>query len=89
MSVFVKDPNATLDFACDWSAWLQEDETIVTSEWLPPDGITAATESVTGGKAIVWLSGGTVGESYQVTNRITTSAGRIDDRTMTIRVRQR
>jgi hypothetical protein len=37
----------------------------------------------------VWLSGGTVGERYTVTTRITTSAGRTDDRSIEIWVRQR
>ncbi len=89
MTVFIRDPDSNLDFACDWSVWLQDDETIVTSVWLPDEGITTATPSVVGGRTVVWLSGGEVGQTYRVTNRITTSAGRIDDRTLLIRVRNR
>lgn len=89
MSVFIKDPDAVLDYTCNWAAWLQDDETIEDSEWLASDGITVDTTSISGGAAVVWLSGGDDGSTYKVTNRITTSAGRIDDRTLTIRVRQR
>ena len=89
MSTFVKDPNSRLDFACDWSAWLQDGETITGSEWLPDTGITMDSDSIAGGRTIVWLSGGTAGQRYAVTNRITTSAGRIDDRTLRISVRDR
>lgn len=89
MSDFIKDPDALLDYACDWSAWLQDGESIADSEWLPADGITATTTTISGAVTTVWLSGGDDGSTYRVTNRITTSAGRIDDRTLTIRVRQR
>lgn len=89
MSTFVKDPNAVLDFSCDWSGWLQDGETITGSEWFPDDGITMGATSFAGGRTVVWLSGGTAGQRYAVTNRITTSAGRVDDRTLRITVRER
>jgi hypothetical protein len=37
----------------------------------------------------VWLSGGTLGTDYLITNHITTSKSRQDDRSMIIQVRQR
>ena len=37
----------------------------------------------------LYLSGGTAGEDYRVINTITTEEGRIDERTIEIRVRQR
>ncbi len=89
MNTHVKDPNSVLDFSLDWSVWLQDSETITTSVWLPDEGITTATPSVVGERTVVWLSGGEVGQTYRVTNRITTSAGRIDDRTLLVRIRER
>jgi hypothetical protein len=39
--------------------------------------------------ASAWLSGGTAGQSFTVTNRITTTGGRTEDRSFTIRVEER
>lgn len=87
--LFVKDPNARLDYAVDWSGWLAENETIQSSAWIVPPGITSDDDDSTTTSATVWLLGGTAGESYQVTNRITTNQARIDDRTIQIVVRDR
>lgn len=85
------DPNAKLDYAIDWSAWLQSGETINASTWTVPEGITEATpaSSETDGVATIWLTGGTVGQNYAVTNHITTSMGREDDRSLHLRVIER
>lgn len=85
-TVFQKDSDAVLDYAFDWSEWLSTSEEIVDSEIIASPGISVNTESFTVYRATVWLSGGTAGQPYTVTNRITTNQGRIDDRTITIRV---
>jgi len=85
---FTKDPNAILDYAVDWSRWLAGD-TIAVSAWIAPDGLTKVSETNTATKATVWLSGGTAGQTYTVTNRITTAGGRTEDRSFTIRVEER
>ena len=82
---FDKDPQAILDYVVDWSDWLDSD-TITASTWTAPTGITAATSSNTTTTATVWLSGGTIGETYKVVNHITTTAGRQDDRSLVIRM---
>lgn len=84
-----KDPDALLDYGFDWSLWLQPGDTISSSTWQVEDGLTASTPSHTATTTTVWLSGGTAGRSYQVTNRITTAGGRTDERTMVVRVVQR
>jgi len=84
---YLKDPNAKLDYARDWSAWLQTSETIATSEWIVPVGITESVSpapSNTTTVATIWLEGGTLGFTYLITNRITTNQGRTDDRTFRI-----
>jgi hypothetical protein len=85
---FVKDPHAVLDYTGDWSAWLGDD-TIVTSTWDIPDGITLDNEENTTTGVTIWLSGGTAGTRYALVNHITTAAGREDDRTITISVKER
>jgi hypothetical protein len=91
MTAFIKDPSAELDYAVDWATrgWLATGETITDSEWTVPSGLVLESSSVNGGIATVWLSGGAVNQIYQVTNQITTSAGRIDQRSIEIRVRER
>jgi hypothetical protein len=83
MNQYSKDPNATLDYKVDWAAWLGTD-TIFTSTFTVPTGITKSSETNNPTDATVWLSGGTAGQSYQIINRITTVGGRTDDRTFLI-----
>lgn len=88
-SYFSKDPNAVLDYGVDWSAWLAPDEdTIAASTWVVPDGLTKDSDSFTDTATTVWFSGGTLGERYEVVNRITTDQGRTEDRTLTFTIRQ-
>lgn len=77
---FEKDPNAVLDYTFDWSAWLGDD-TISTSTWIVPAGITKASSSNTATTTTIWLSGGRQTAKYLVTNRIVTANGRTEDRT--------
>jgi hypothetical protein len=72
-----KDPDAVLDYQVDWSAWLGVD-TISTSTWVVPTGITKNSDTKTTTTATIWLRGGTAGTLYLVTNRIVTAGGRTD-----------
>ncbi len=79
----LKDPNDKLDYEIDWSAWLATStDTISASTWIVPSALTVFTSSFGTATTIVWLTGGTAGEVYDVTNRITTVNGRIEDRTI-------
>lgn len=76
-----KDPAEVLDFEVDWQGphpgpALEAAETILASSFEVPAGITLDSDSSTATTATAWLSGGTAGEAYKVTNEITTSAGR-------------
>jgi hypothetical protein len=104
-STMSKDPDATLPFAVSWDAWAtNEGEDVTGSGWEltdeagavisdPEDGWlvieNTPTPSLTDNVATVWLSGGTAGETYRVTNTVVTAAGRVDERTLRILVRQR
>jgi hypothetical protein len=87
-SAFMKDPNAIIDFAIDWAAWLGTD-TIATATWTVPTGITKVTDSASTTVATIWLSGGTAGAQYDLLCRITTAGGRTDDRTISIYAREK
>ena len=88
-SDFPKDPDAVLDYSVDWSSWLTGSETITASSWTVPDGITKDSDSFSDDATMVWLSGGTAKNKYSLINHITTSAGREEDRTITIHVGER
>lgn len=80
-----KDPVAKLDYGWDWEAWLAGD-TIDTSTWTVPTTLVKESESKTNTTTTVWISGGTLGASYTVTNQIVTAAGRIDQRSFVLKI---
>jgi len=81
-----KDPDDILDYAVSWAARLAGD-TIVSSTWIVPDGITKDSDSKTDTVTTIWLSGGSVGTKYTLVNRITTAAGRQIDQSVAVSVR--
>lgn len=86
----VKDPDAVLDFRFDWSAWLADGEDIVEHEIIA-DGLTVDSSGSDGQAVTVWTSGGEANTVARITCRITTNnvPARTDDRTGTIRIRER
>ena len=85
----LKDPSAVLDYAFDWTGWLAAGETITYHTITADTGITADSSTEDAGKVTVWLSGGTAGINYKVACKITTTAGRTDERTIWIKVVER
>jgi hypothetical protein len=85
---WLKDPDDVLDYMIDWTAWLGTDS-IATSTWVVPVGLTKTTDSHTATTATIWLSGGTANSTYTVTNHIVTAGGRIEDRSLKFRVLDR
>ena len=88
-TAFLKDPDAKLDYSVDWSEWLEEGDSISASVWTVTAGITKISDAHANGVATIWLSGGTAETQYNVANKITTTAGRIDERTLSIIVQSR
>lgn len=90
---YTKDPSAVLDYAFNWNdpddPWLATGETITSYVITVDTGLTKDSDSQASGKVTVWLSGGTAGEYYKVACKITTSAGRTDERTIWIKVADR
>jgi hypothetical protein len=94
MSIFVKDPGASVDHAVDWDAFYLAGRSIAGSIWtvLPSGGADALMLSgarVAGGRTAVTLTGGVAGRIYRVTNRVTLSDGGNDERTLVVRVEER
>lgn len=88
-----KDPEEVLDYTIDWSDRMSGD-TITTSEWeMDPDNddelLIEDSNSISGENTIIWLSGGTLGETYFLTNHIVTSAGREMDQTVKLKIKSK
>lgn len=71
---YEKDPDSTILLPFHWAQELDGD-TIATSDFLLPDGLTEGTNGGTGSLRTVKVSGGDCGRTYRVTNRITTTTG--------------
>lgn len=86
---FLKDPTDTLDYSMDWNVFLPTTDAITASDWSQPSGITVESHRFTARTTHIWISGGTVGETYIFSNRITTSEGRIVERSMALLIAER
>jgi len=94
MSLLLKDPQAVLDYSIDWGAeYLGDGELLATSDWsvVPdePDGIIIVGTAFDASTSTVKAGGGVAGRLYSVVNRITTASGRVDERSIVIRVERR
>lgn len=94
-----KDPSDVLDYKFDFagvtnaaddasSNWLQAGETISSAVVTVATGLTKDSDSITdtNTSVTVWLSGGTSGTDYAVACKITSSAGRVLERSVTVPV---
>lgn len=88
--MYVKDPADVVDYKVNWLAdkdpVLSAGETIATATWTVPPGITKDSDTKTTTTTTVWLSGGVVGERYDIACRITTNQQRTFERTFTVQV---
>lgn len=84
-----KDPDAILDYTWDWATWLGDD-TIATSSVvvIAPGGLVVDSSASSDTAVTAWFSGGTLGQSYSVRNRITTTAGRTNDATIYLSIEE-
>lgn len=94
-AVIPKDPNAVLDYTIDWTLWLDAIPDTIQSAVAAIDNAAAAggtinSSTIVGGKAVViWVGGGTVGQTMALRCRITTVGLRTDDRTVYLKVKER
>ena len=83
---------ARLDYSFDFKKWLQGvGDTIaayaVESETTGEGGVTVEAPSHSAGVVTAFISGGTAGTDYKITCTITTTAGRIDSRTIKLLIK--
>jgi hypothetical protein len=91
-----KDPNEIKYYSMDWTEGVNDGATVVTSVWTIQTIVADAApleeddSDVMAGDLItrVLLSGGTEGNSYEVTNTITTSDGETLERTGVVRIKE-
>lgn len=95
-----KDPNAIVDYGVDYAPgvfgqvdYLEDGETILTSTWTLTEGdgalILSGATIIGGTRTRVVAEAGTLGTFYTLTNRITTSLGRTDDRSIRLVIQQK
>ena len=89
--VYLKDPDAVLDFAIDWAtSWLATSEAVSTySVTVDSTLLTISTHGESSGVVTAWLSGGTVNQDYTVSIKIVTDASRTDERSFRVLIRER
>ena len=81
-----KDPESVLDWAWEFSDWRGSGDSISNKTVTAETGITVDSSAINGTQVVVWLSGGTAGESYDVTVQAVTANGRTVERTVTFEV---
>lgn len=95
--IFLKDPDATLDYLINFGQWLPDGDSVTDKTVTADAGLTVDSSTIVAGTAKdgttvqsgavqVWVSGGTLGAEYDVTCHITTDGGRINDETFTVRI---
>lgn len=93
MTLLLKDPDSVLDYSIDWGAEYLTDELIAASGWIvePAEagGVTIAGEDYSASETRVTAAGGAAGKLYRLINQVTTDTGRIDRRSVLLRVEKR
>ena len=84
MGQYQKEPQARIGYAIDWSPRLARGATIAESRWRvspnEPGGMTAQAAEAEPGQTAASISGGRVGQTYRIANRVTFSDGRVAER---------
>lgn len=82
-----KDPDEVLDYQIDWTKRLDGD-TILTSTFIIDTGtVVIDSDSNTTTVTTVFLSGGTIGDTDIITNRVTTAGLRTMDQSVKLKIK--
>lgn len=93
MTVLLKDPEASLDYAVDWGAEYLTGETLAQSDWqvtpVEIGGIGISANRFDQTVASATAAGGVAGHVYQLINHVVLSSGLTDSRSIVVRVEKR
>jgi hypothetical protein len=83
------DPDETLDYAFNWSAFLtaagSPADSIASSSWhVAPAGPELSNPASQGAITSTFISGAALGQVYVLTNRVVTAAGRTAEKSVTL-----
>lgn len=84
-----KDPGAVLDYTVDFSAWLTAMRDTLVSHTVTTTGITWVSSTNDTKIVVMWLANGAVGVPASATVKVTTAGGRIDERTVFFKIKNR
>ena len=92
---YEKDPDAERTISLNWEPEFGDTalhpgaDPLIDATWIVPGGITQMSASRVGYKHFLKLSGGTAGQKYRVTSRVTTTSGEVDKQSILISVIQK
>lgn len=93
MSLLLKDPDAVLDYLVDWGAEYLDSDDLVESNWsVEPeeaDGVVVTETRFDAKSATVVAAAGVPGRIYHLVNRVVLASGRVDSRSVSLRVERR
>jgi hypothetical protein len=90
MAIYKKDPAAILDYSFDWGPYLTPlVDAIATVTWVATGTLVVSTQSNTTTTATAFVSGGALDATETLTCRITTTGGRTDDRSISLKIVER
>ena len=88
-ATIIKDPDETLDYPFDWAEYLAPISDVIDSASFEVVGLTLDSQSNTTTTATAIVSGGVAGVTGVLTSTITTAQGRIVQRSIYIKIRER
>ena len=93
MTLLLKDPDALLDYSIDWGAEYLDGDLLSGSAWsvTPAEagGVDVVGDDFSATVASVKAGGGNPGKLYRLVNQVTLQSGRIDSRSIMLRVEKR
>ena len=93
MSLLMKDPDAVLDYSIDWGAEYLGDDLVADSSWAvdpdEPEGVAITGSDFDPATTTVKAAGGVPGRIYRLVNHVTLESGRVDSRSIVLRVEAR
>ena len=93
MTLLLKDPGAALDYSVDWGAEYLGGDQLVQSDWSvepnEPGGVAIAASAFDSATSTVKALGGLSGRLYRLVNTVLLASGRVDNRSIVLRVEKR